>query len=275
MGRVRRLQKRDRNPESAKKTPEPKEDVYPRRTTRIFRKWDAPLQPDSKYDTQKRAEKGHSLLETMCVVGILALVTLALLTLFSTSNSLFRAGNVSADVEEQGRIALMNIADEIKEAGFFTDPDSGESYPYIFPEGQPESPFWEYYHTPAQHQAEPGTPAYGPTREIVFRMAEDLDGDGYKTASDTGEIEWGPDEIAYVLVTGPDGVNQVERRVNNGPGQIIARYVERLCFDDINTDATVPYGQIKVTLHMRKTTSDGRVVKASYSTLVRMRNYEE
>ena len=281
MASTRKLQKRDKKPERGKKPecnkkpPEDEDAICIRPSTRIFRKWDAPLQPDSEGDAQKGSQKGHTLLEMMCVVAILGGVIVALMTLFGTANSLFRSGDVKADIEERGRIALMSIADEIKQAGYFTDPDNGRSYPYIFDEGAPESPFYAYYHTPAQHDAEPDTAAYGPTREIVFRMADDLDGDGYLTASDTGAIEWGPDEIAYVLVTSPDGVNQIERRVNNGSPQVVARNVERLCFDDIDTDPAVPYGQIRVTLHMRRTTSDGRVVKTSYSTLVKMRNYEE
>lgn len=244
-------------------------------TTRIFRKWGAPLQPGEGGNAEKRREKGYTLLETLGVVTLLSFVTVALFSLFGSANSLFRAGDVKADIEEQGRIALMNIAEEMKETGYYTAQASGKSYPYIFADGAPVAPFLAYAHTPALHQAESGTAAFGPTREIVFRMAQDLDGDGYKTSSATGKIEWGPDEIAYVLVTAADGVNQIERRVNNASPKVVARFVERLCFDNMSTDASVPYGQIRVTLHLRKMTSNGRIVKAVYSTLVKMRNYEE
>ncbi len=222
-----------------------------------------------------RSVKGHTLLEMTAVTAILAFVSIALLSLLGTASALFHGGNEKANIEEQGRKALMQISSEIKQAGYFTDETTNASYPYIFSDNTAAGCFADYTHTPAVHQAEEGTSAFGSTREIVFLMAEDADGDGINTDYLTGEIEWSADEISYVLVAGADGVNRLERRVNNGSPELVARYVERLCFDDCTTDASVPYGQIRVTLHMRKTTSDGRVIKAMYSTLVKMRNFEE
>lgn len=274
MGLVRRLQKRGGKPEAAKDRKGNTERSRP--TTRLFRKWDAPLQPEQE---KERVGTGHqqsgtTLLEMTMVVLIIGCLTLGLCKLFAAANSLFRAGDVKADIEEHGRIAMMNIANDLRQTGYFTDPVTNKSYPYIFTNGAAQAPFSLHAHTPAQHQAEPGSIAYGPTREIVFRITADLDGDGVRTSSATGQIEWGPDEISYVLVTAPDGVNQLERRSNGGSPAIVARYVERICFDDSSTDSSVPYGQVRLILHMRKTTTDGRVVKANYSTLVKMRNYE-
>lgn len=208
--------------------------------------------------------RGHSLLEMTCVVGLLSFVTLALFPLFSTANTLFDAGDAKADIEEQGRRALMSISAEIKEAGYVTDSVTGASYPYIFSDGAAAGRFAAYSHsTPSQ------------CREIVFRMVKDLDGDGFKTDSASGDIEWGADEISYLLVAGADGVNRLERRVNNGSPRIVARFVERVRFDDSGTDSSIPYGQIRVTLEMKKVSPEGRAIRTTYSTLVRMRNYEE
>ena len=55
---------------------------------------------------------------------------------------------------------------------------------------------------------------------------------------------------------------------------MVASYVERVTFDTIYSDPTVPYGQVRLVIHMRKTDSDGRVIKASYSSMVKMRNFE-
>lgn len=210
------------------------------------------------------APRGHSLLEMTCAVGLLSFITLSLFPLFSTAGTLFRAGDAKADIEEQGRRALMSVSAEIKEAGYLTDAVTGASYPYIFSEGAASGCFAAYSHTTATQ-----------SREIVFRMAQDLDGDGYKTDSLTGDIEWGADEVSYLLIPEADGGSRLERRVNNGSPQVVARFVERVCFDDCTTDSSIPYGQIRVTLHMKKTAPDGRAIRATYSTLVKMRNYEE
>ncbi len=242
---------------------------------RVLRRWPRPAQPQAVPVCRRRSQTGHSLLEMTVVTAILGFVMLALLSLFSAANSLFRAGDVKADIEEQGRMALMRLADDVRQAGYYTDPTTGASYPYMFTNGMADGHFAGYSHTPADNDSDEGTSAYGPSREIVFVMAEDLDGNGVLTDMLTGEIEWSENEVSYLLVTGPDGVNQLERRVNNGSPVVIARFVERLCFDDCNTDISIPFGQVRVTLHMRKTASDGRVIRAEYSTLVKMRNYEE
>jgi prepilin-type N-terminal cleavage/methylation domain-containing protein len=274
MGLIRRLQKRDEEGE-AEKAPKG-EAGPPRSTTRLFRKWDAPVQPAPRAEPAASGsrEKGTTLLEMMIVVAIIGCLAIGMFKLFAAANCLFRAGNAKADIEEQGRIAAMGIANELRQSGYYMDPVTGKSYPHIFADGAALWPFSSHAHTPARHHAEVGTSAYGPSREVVFRITADLDGDGVRTASATGDIEWGADEISYVLVTAGDGVNQVERRVNGGSPKIVARYVERMLFDDSATDSGVPYGQVRLTLYMRKTTSDGRVVKASYSTIVKMRNYE-
>jgi type II secretory pathway component PulJ len=270
---MKRLQKRDEKPEEKHGAEEIRQT---RPTTRLFRKWDGPVQPDQAVEQEKpdRVERGHTLLEMIATVAIIGCLLVGLFKLFASANTLFRAGDAKADLEERGRIAVMSMVNELRQSGYMTDGVTGKSYPYIFTNGSAQAPFASYSHTPAQHQAEAGTAAYGPTHEIVFRMTADLDGDGLRTAHATGAVEWSPDEVAYVLVTAADGVNQIERRVNNASPKIVARYVERMCFDDNATDSSVPYGQIRLTVHMRKTTTDGRVVKASYSTLVKMRNYE-
>ncbi len=217
---------------------------------------------------------GFTLLETVTVTAILSFIATAVLTLFGTANHLFRAGNVAADIDEQARLAVSMVAGELKQTGCFTDEDTGKRYIYIFEEGGASGDFSAYSHSPVQHQAEDGTAADGPTREVVFRTVEDVDGDGYLIDAGTGAIEWSPDEISYQLRTGPDGINQLERRVNNSSPKIIARFVERFAVDDITTDASVPYGQVRIMIHLRKKTTDGRIIKASYSTLVSMRNYD-
>ena len=221
-----------------------------------------------------RGEGGMTLVELIAVTGIMALVISALFGAFTVANQLFRAGDTAVNLEEQARLALTRITSELKQTGYYYDDATSKNYPYVFADATAEGLFADYTHTPAQHAAEQGTAAYGTTKEIVFRLAADLDGDGYKTDASTGQIEWGLGEISYQLRTDDEGVNRLERRVNNGSPQVVASHVERITFDTIYTDPTIPYGQVRVVIHMRKTNSDGRVIKASYSSMVKMRNFE-
>ena len=221
-----------------------------------------------------RGQAGLTLVEMIAMTGLLSFLIIALFCLFSVANHLFRAGDAAVDVEEQARLAITQIASDLKQSGYYTDPASGRAYPYIFTNATADGLFTEYTHTPAQHEAEENTPAYGPTKEVVFRLAEDVDGDGYKTDSETGKIEWGLDEISYQLRTGPDGVNQLERRVNNSAPEVVARFVERITFDDVYSDPTVSYAQVRVVIHLRRKTTDGRIIKTGHSTMVKMRNFE-
>ena len=214
-----------------------------------------------------RGEAGTTLVELIAMTGVLALVISALFCAFTVANQLFRAGDMAVNLEEQGRLALTRICAELKQTGYYYDESSGKDYPYIFANATADGLFADYTHTPAQHDAEEGTVAHGTTKEIVFRLAADVDGDGYKTDASTGQIEWSADEISYQLRTDDEGVNYLERRVNNAAPEVIASHVERITFDTIYSDSSVPYGQVRVVIHLRKTDTDGRVIKASYSSI--------
>ena len=215
-----------------------------------------------------------TLIELIAMTGVMALVISALFCAFTVANQLFRAGDTAVNLEEQARQAMTQITSELKQTGYYYDDATGKDYPYVFANASADGFFASYSHTPAQHAAEEGTAAYGTTKEIIFRMAEDLDGDGYKIDASTGQIEWGADEISYQLRTDEDGVNHLERRVNNATPQVIASHVERITFDTIYSDSTIPYGQVRLVIHMRKTNTDGRIIKAAYSSMVKMRNFE-
>ena len=99
-----------------------------------------------------------------------------------------------------------------------------------------------------------------------------------------------PEEIAYVVNTGPDGINQLERRTVDGmdglngtlTGQsyAIATYIERLVVDDIggspDADGSTTVNktnQVRVTLYFAQPSSTGgSVIQTQLTGVVTMRN---
>jgi hypothetical protein len=121
-----------------------------------------------------------------------------------------------------------------------------------------------------------GDPDFGVTREIVFVLPQDADGDQVPDIDAAGDLIWGAAELSYVLVTRADGINYVERRTDGANGQVIGMFVERLAFDD--NDSTqlspdpVPLGAIRVQVFLRQVDQEGLVRRYAASATVRMRN---
>jgi Tfp pilus assembly protein PilE len=221
---------------------------------------------------------GKTLLELMVVIGLLSILSLLAFEAFWMFARMSKRGDVKAELQQKGREALKKIVEELQQSGFVENGTAGnplDDYPYIFTDGNALAPYSSFAHTPAQHQAESGSSADGPTREIVFRLPEDKNNDGMIYDDKTGRIEWGNEEFAYVLVTGKDGVNRLERRIHSSGAQVgrrvLAEDVERVIFDSIYTDSSVQYNQIVVTLFLRRKTEDGAVTVA-LATSVDLRN---
>ena len=228
--------------------------------------------------TPQSTAGGKTLLELMVVIGLLSILSLLAFEAFWMFARMSKRGDVKAELQQKGREALKEIVEELQQSGFLENGDPAnplDNYPYIFTDGNAQVPYSSFAHTPAQHQAESGSSADGPTREIVFRLPKDKNNDGIIYDDKTGRIEWGNEDIAYVLVTGNDGVNRLERRVHSAGAQVgyrvIAEDVERVTFDSIYTDSAIQYNQIVVTLFLMRKTDDGFVTVA-LATSVDLRN---
>jgi len=215
--------------------------------------------------------EGYTILEMAISMVILGIVLAGVFSVLGASRSIFQTGITLSSLQDQARKALDQITREVRQSGtVINDPHS--PYPYLFVDGNAEGYYAHHWHPPAVSHASPGDPDYGPNREIVFRMAKDVDGDGLLTNASTGEIEWGPEEISYVVLTTDDGVNELQRRINGGSPVAVVRHVERIVFDDYYTNPGLTKNQISIIIHMRNTTKTGRVLRTYLSTTVNMRN---
>jgi prepilin-type N-terminal cleavage/methylation domain-containing protein len=210
---------------------------------------------------------GFGLVELLLGVAILSIF---LGSLALSSSSMLRMGmasDVRSEVQETAATTLGAILDDLRVSGV------SAPYPYLFVDGNAAAAFDAHDHAPATENAAPGDDDFGPNREIVLVHPADADDDGDPDFDGTGALVWSTDEISYVLVTGLDGVNVLERRVNGRSPRTVARNVERVLFDDITTSGfELPLDAIRLRLWFRVPDGRGGFLRHRIEATTRLRN---
>jgi hypothetical protein len=227
-----------------------------------------------------RPSAGFTVIEVAIAAFVLLVVSGALVTALDGLRGAALTGDVSARLSEAGEKALLAIVEDLRRSGRV---NTGTAYPYTFEGG--DSPFDDMHdHAPAAENGAAGDADFGPDREIVLLLPCDEDTlgppavagvpDSIPDLDADGELIWGDEEISYVLVTWADGINRLERRVDGaGPGRVLASWVERVRFDDFNSDAAIPNSaSVRVRLWMRQPDDRGTVHRWFGEARVRMRN---
>jgi prepilin-type N-terminal cleavage/methylation domain-containing protein len=224
---------------------------------------------------------GFTLFEMLIAVVILLALAGSLTTALHGQKGLTTAGDTDARLQEAGERILKSILTDMKRSGMVT---LGNAYPFLFNEGDATADwqgvatpgFAAHAHPPPAHAAQPGDPDFGVTREIVFVLPQDADGDQVPDVDPNGQLLWGPNELSYVLVTRADGINYLERRVDGANGRVVGMFVERIAFDtNASTQLSpdpVPLGSIQVQVFLRQVDQQGLVHRYVARGLVRMLN---
>lgn len=194
-------------------------------------------------------------------------------------------------LQSEGERALDRIVRDLRESGRVSDFDGhpDADFPFLMTDGDTGDNAYfaaqDYDHEPAVQHVPEGSPAYGPSTEIVFKVLDAGGEDGKPTTAD-GRIEWLPYDVAYLLVTRNPGTprecNQLVRRnLGDGSEEVVASYVERIRFEDwisaaAEGDYTLGPGHIRVSLHlaMPDPGRPGWLTKRFFVTVVQMRNTE-
>jgi hypothetical protein len=252
-----------------------------------------------RFQSNVRGDGGFSIVEVMLVL-VLSIVVFGGFTLSVTDAVDFSVHGVgAADLQEIGRTTMDRIKRDLQSTGRGMDGDLGLLLPHVFSNGQPD-PLMDqaFQHDAAALTAIAATfptPPPWPTpsnppafvapgselepmgiRECVFRLPEDLDGDGRIVSAATGNIEWSTALVGYVLIPNNQGtLNLVRRRVDAGGAvtdEVICRCVEALTFDSVDTKNVLPLDAVEVHLHLRRVTTRGETQRLHLATTVAMRN---
>ncbi len=242
-----------------------------------------------------------TLLEVMIALAVVSVVIGA--TLMAVIPMTQSEGYLASDtrLHSDARRALQNLADDLRQAGNNVT-IGGLVYPHIWAPYDPvngpddaDSGFEAYNALPpgtsaAVHAAIAGDPDYGATTHIVFRLPEDLDGNGTATDQTTGDIEWTANDIVYGLYQNPvTGANELRRYTDyaNGTFTTLATNVERLMIErrrstDDSDDGAVwdddalaaSEAEMRLTIQLRvpNPAAVSGPVRGTLSTSVSMRN---
>jgi hypothetical protein len=217
-----------------------------------------------------KGRAGYSLVEVILAAAILTMLARCLVEAATMMGRLTTTGNVETMLQLESERALDSIVADLRRSGFVTV--NGKTFPYVFDDGEARGDFAAHSHERAISEAEEGDSDFGPTREIVFALPADADGDERPDLDGTGELVWSPQEISYTRVTYPDG-NFLERMVDIQNPRRIARYVERIVFDTpASSGWAIPLGSVRVQVFLRMRDPAGALYRHSSSVVLSMRN---
>ncbi len=220
-----------------------------------------------------RAEgrRGFSMLEVMLSTSILVIVLGSLAVSVGSMQDLAATARQRGELQITGQRAVLAILGDLRRSG--TVVVGGFGYPLVFDGGDPGAGHPQHAHIPASKSGAPGDEDAGPDRSILFVLPLDEDGDRRPDVDVNGELLWDDAVHGYVLVTGADGVNRLERWVEGLPPRSVARYVERMVFDDAASSGwEIPLDSIRVRLYLRKIDASGQVQRFFIEAVVALRN---
>lgn len=244
---------------------------------------------------------GIGLIEVTISATILFILAASLVEAVGQVGALGRAGSVDGRLQIDAQDAIAQVTADLRASGFVDT--NGKKYPYLFENGVADVEFANHAHAPAIEHAAATDADFGVNREIVFvrpsfsEVAQATDGVNYDLVDAFGEPLTVPggvqivkryafpvigndgvagfqtQETSYVVVTGTDGVNVLQRRTNGGSPSVVARGVERIVFDTSATDPVgVPVNAVRVRLWLRLRGEEGQVHRHFTETVVRLQN---
>lgn len=223
---------------------------------------------------------GFTLVELAVTALLLAVLGGILATCIGDMRQATLTGSIESKLQEAGHHALREILADVHRSGQLVV--DSKSYPFLFEDGEAGGAFAIHAHAKAVQHAQDGEPGFGPNREIVLLRPQDLDTrgpplvegtpDGIPDLDEDGLLVWDASEVSYVLTTEADGINRLERRIDGVADRVVALNVDRIVFDDVSSDLTLPLDCVRVRIFFRQQDSQRRIHRYQAQALMRMRN---
>lgn len=237
-----------------------------------------------------RVRRGFTLVEMAIVATILILLSGALVSSLESLRDATLTSSVESKLQEAGEKAMRQIVDDLRRSGVVTvDFGAGlVAYPGFFFDGDTAATATSaevnamHAHPAPVQNAVAGDPDFGASREIVFLQPLDADTwgppavvgvpDGIPDLDANADLVWDPTEFSYVLVTGVDGINRLERRTNGINPTTVASFVERVVFENNAFNFAIPLSAVRIRIFLRQVDSQGVVHRYQTDATVQLRN---
>jgi hypothetical protein len=212
----------------------------------------------------------------MIAIIILSLLAGSLTMVITQMRNLASSSSSQATLQDAAERALKIISGDMSRSGEITF--GGNNYPYLFDDGAATGAFVGHAHVAATHHAVAGDDDFGVNREIVFALPQESDPPG-TYGNDVPDIDananmiWDAVEFSYVLVTGVNGINYLQRRTDGANPVTIASNVERVVFDDnASSGFVLPVNSVRVRIFFRKLDAEGVLHRYSAEQIIKLRN---
>ncbi|HTF89003.1 MAG TPA: prepilin-type N-terminal cleavage/methylation domain-containing protein [Planctomycetota bacterium] len=229
-----------------------------------------------KQHSRTTRRSGFSALEMMVAVTLLSILAGSLTMAIKHMRNLTSSSSVQSTLQLSAERAMKRIAADLSRSGTIAMP--GGNVPFRFDDGNPITFFQNHAHAPAQHHAVAGDSDFGPSTELVFAQPQENDlpgsyGNDVPDIDANADLIWDAVEFSYVLITGPDGINYLQRRTDAANPVTIASNVERVVFDDqISSGNVLPVESLRVRLFFRKLDAQGVLHRHSVEQIIKLRN---
>lgn len=220
------------------------------------------------------ARAGMTMIEIAITSVLLIMLSGALTQSLMHMRDVTDVGDVRTLLHDEAEKALASVMVDLRRSGFGTL--AGATYPYLFDDGNAFAPYFVHAHAAAIKTAQAGDADFGANREIVVLqplMGLNAAGQDVAALDANGLIQWSPNVVSYVVITGADGRNWLQRRVNGANPRRIIPDVERIAFDTNATDpVNVPVGAVRVQLFLRRVDDEQVVHRHATELMINLRN---
>ena len=215
----------------------------------------------------REGQAGFSLLEGAISLSVFAVLMGGyMITMSRMSESTDASALEHELLVDCGRV-MSAITSDLRRSGY--ENVDGIDMPVFFDAGDPPAAFAEFGHDVPHDPFGDGL-----TREIVFSLPEDADGDGWPDleADRSGPV-WSDDYVAYQLVPELDGTNSLRRLTSAGDATTLSRNVTQLIFESpADTGFLIPADTLRVTLVLRRAARNGAVRRIQIQEVVQLFN---
>lgn len=210
-----------------------------------------------------RRRAGFTILEAVIAVALFSMLLGGFLLSVDRMGRAQDSSDVRYTLAVDALDAVRSITTEVRRTGYVTL--AGDQMPVFFDDGAPGAAYAAFAHGALQSGES--------VREIVYRIPEDADADGWPDLDAGDEVVWEAVDRAIVCASLGDGTDALTLSTSDGGRTILARDVASIVFETpAQTGFDIPLDALRFTLRLRRSAADGTAYEFESQRVVRLRN---